>query len=74
MRTSRVFGISAANRPAYRTSWKVSAGLHTAYLSTHDMAGVPPAGDPLAARTAVRLSDLTGRPCACPIRPDGRSS
>ncbi|MEV0389459.1 LysR family transcriptional regulator [Nonomuraea sp. NPDC050643] len=37
-------------------------GLHTAHLSTHDMLAVMPAGHPLAARKAVRLADLAGRP------------
>ncbi|MGW3342297.1 LysR family transcriptional regulator [Nonomuraea rubra] len=37
-------------------------GLHTAHLSTHDMVSVLPAGDPLAAKAAVHLSDLAGRP------------
>lgn len=37
-------------------------GLHTVHLSTHDMVSALPAGDPLAARPAVRLSDLAGRP------------
>ncbi|KAB8182701.1 LysR family transcriptional regulator [Nonomuraea phyllanthi] len=37
-------------------------GLHTVHLSTHDMVAVLPEGHPLAARPAITLADLAGRP------------
>ncbi|NUP83099.1 MAG: LysR family transcriptional regulator [Nonomuraea sp.] len=37
-------------------------GLHTLHLSTHDMLTVLPAGNPLAERQAVHISELAGQP------------